>query len=162
MKIAVISDIHDHLDRLRAVLARIRSCDATICCGDLCSPFVMRELGAALAHPVHIVFGNNDGDLFRLTSSAAQFAQVTLHGEFAQLQLGEKNFALTHFDAVARALAKSGSFDVVCFGHNHRQEAVSIGKTLLINPGEVCGVLTGKAGFAIYDSVRNEAELLSF
>jgi uncharacterized protein len=160
MKIAIISDIHDHLDKLRITLERIRTAEATVCCGDLCSPFIVREIGQQLQHPVHIVFGNNDGDLFRLTSLSAQFPHVQLHGEFAELHLGGKAFAVNHFDNIARTVAKNGSFDVVCFGHNHQPEITRLGKTLLINPGEICGVLTGKSTFAVYDSETHEAQII--
>ena len=48
-------------------------------------------------------------------------------------------FAVHHFDDVARPLAESGRFDVVCFGHNHRYEVERAGKTVLINPGPILG-----------------------
>ena len=56
------------------------------------------------------------------------------------------------------ALAKGGQFDVVCFGHNHRFEITPRGRTLLINPGEVYGGLTGNSTFVIYDTDTNKAE----
>ena len=36
------------------------------------------------------------------------------------------------------------------------------GKTLAINPGELCGYLTGKSTIAILDTVKNQAEIVEF
>ncbi len=45
MRIAIISDIHDNLWNLAGTVDFIQnSADVLICCGDLCSPFVIDEL----------------------------------------------------------------------------------------------------------------------
>jgi len=36
-----------------------------------------------------------------------------------------------------------------------------MGKTLVINPGEVCGYLTGKPTIALLDTVKHEAKIIS-
>lgn len=41
MKIAVVSDIHDHIHNLRAVLGRLQAARVLLCPGDLCAPFVV-------------------------------------------------------------------------------------------------------------------------
>src|SRR4051794_4593048 len=66
MLIAILSDIHDNLPKLRAAIDHIQRVDALLCGGDLCSPFIVDEL-ARYPGPVHVVFGNNDADLFRIT-----------------------------------------------------------------------------------------------
>jgi len=72
MKIAIFSDIHDHIWNLEAALGAIQACDALLVCGDLCSPFIIDQLANGFpARPIHIVFGNNDGDLFRMSRRAA-------------------------------------------------------------------------------------------
>lgn len=156
MKIAVISDIHDHRRKLQRALSRVQEAEALICCGDLCSPFIMRDLGSGFSGAIHIVFGNNDGDLFRLTRAADEFEHVHLHGEVAELLLGGKRFAVTHFDTIGRMLAASDVFDVVCYGHNHQYEVGYEGKTLKINPGEIMGELSGSSTFVIYDTGSGE------
>ena len=45
MKIGILSDIHDNIWNLRAALEGLGEADALICCGDLCSPFVVGLLG---------------------------------------------------------------------------------------------------------------------
>ena len=158
MRIAIISDIHDHLLNLTVAMDAIAGSDALICCGDLCSPFVIDEL-ARFEREIHIVFGNNDADLFRITAKAAKLPNLHIHGEFFEATLGSKRVAANHFDYIARPLAKSGGFDVVCFGHNHEFEISRNGACLLINPGPIMGAkFTGgkrqdvTPTFVIYDT----------
>jgi len=158
MIVAILSDIHDNLPALRKALAQSQAAEVVVCCGDLCSPFVAKELGQGFAGPVHIVFGNNDGDRFRIAANAQRFPQLQFHGEYVELELGGKKFAVNHFDNIGRALAAGGGFDVVCFGHNHRFEISTAGRTLIVNPGEVYGGLTGQSTFVLYDTTRGEAE----
>ena len=157
MKVAIISDIHDNVPMLRQALKRCRQADALVCCGDFCSPFVSKELGAGFAKPIHAVFGNNDGDRFRLVSAAKGFPHLQFHGEYAELDLEGRTFSVNHFDNIGRAIAKGGKYDVVCFGHNHQFEISSLGRTLVINPGEIYGGLTGHSTFIMYDTATGEA-----
>lgn len=157
MNIALLSDIHDHLPHLRRALEAVAGAEALICCGDLCSPFVAKELALGFPGPIHIVWGNNDGDRWRLAMNAAKHPHLNFHGEYVELEFGGRTFAVQHFDNVARGLAKGEAFDVVCFGHNHRFEITPAGRTLLINPGEVYGGLTGNATCALYDPAAHAA-----
>ncbi|RMG30340.1 MAG: metallophosphoesterase [Methanobacteriota archaeon] len=156
MKVGIISDIHDHREKLRKALALLQSADKLICCGDLCSPFIMRDLGRGFPGTIHIVFGNNDGDLFRLTEAANEFEHIHLHGEVADIMIDGKRFAITHFDTIARMITSQSAFDVVCFGHNHKYQVQLEGEMLKINPGEIMGELTGTATFVIYDTQTAE------
>ena len=73
MKIAVLSDVHDHVWNLQAALASLDDTEALLYCGDLCSPFVVGLLAEGFQNrPIEIVFGNNDGDLFRIAQNAAK------------------------------------------------------------------------------------------
>jgi putative phosphoesterase len=156
MKIAVISDIHDNIWKLASALERLKDADALICCGDLCAPFIVPQMADAFSRQIHIVFGNNDGDRFRITQQAARFAHGTIHGELAELTLDGKRIAVHHFDDVGRLIAASGKYDVVCCGHNHVFEVARAGETLLINPGEIMGRF-GTSTYVVYDTVADEA-----
>lgn len=158
MKIAILSDIHDNLWKLDVALASISDCQEMICCGDLCSPFVIDELARSFDRPIHVVFGNNDADLFRITTKTRLYPHLQLHGEFCELTIGGRRFAVNHFDYIARPIAQSGRYDVVCFGHNHEFEISRQGPTLSLNPGSIMGAKFGKgrqdcaSTFLIYDS----------
>jgi putative phosphoesterase len=165
MRIAILSDIHDHVWNLAAALDAVPDADVMICCGDLCSPFVVHQLGRAFAGPIHIVFGNNDGDLYRITANARHYPQIELHGEWWRGECGGRRVAVNHYDSIARPVAASGEFDLVCFGHNHLFEITRIGQTLAVNPGAIMGATFAADGsrtdvpatFAMYDTLTGEA-----
>ena len=157
MKIAVLSDIHDNIWKLADALDRLDDADVLICCGDLCAPFTVPQMAEAFSGPIHIVFGNNDGDRFRITQQAQRFDHVTVHGELADITIDGKRIAVHHFEDVGRLIAASGTFDVVCCGHNHIYEVERVGKTLRINPGEIMGRL-GSWTYVVYDTETDEAK----
>ena len=61
-------------------------------------------------------------------------------------------------EALVRAVVASQLYDVVVRGHNHRAEVTRHGKTLLVNPGEIWGHLTGLSSVAILDTVSLQVE----
>lgn len=145
MRLGVISDIHDNLPNLEAAIAHLNtSADVLLCCGDLCSPFVMDVL-RKFAGPVHIIFGNNDADLFRITKKSDSRLQV--HGEFLEIELAGRRIAANHFDNIALPIARSGAYDLVCFGHNHRISTSRVNGTLTVNPGPILGIAFGPNGW---------------
>lgn len=157
MKLAIFSDIHDHVWNLQRLLSWLKAhpADALLCCGDLCSPFVLNLIQQSAACPIHLVFGNNDGDTFRITRLAGK--QVQLHGELAEITLSGCRVAMNHYPEIAERLAQSGHYDLVCYGHDHQLSLRTYGKTLLINPGTLMGYLPGKGTdtlptFVIYDT----------
>lgn len=163
MRIAILSDIHDNLWNLAVAIRAIGEADALVCCGDLCSPFVIDEL-AKFGKEVHTVFGNNDADLYRITSKAMKTEQVRVHGELFQNSFDGRRFAVNHFDYLARPMAKSGDYDVVCFGHNHELEIARQAQCLLINPGPIMGAKFSSGrweevipSFAVYDTASDRA-----
>jgi len=167
MRLAILSDIHDNVWKLAAALDQLRGCaDAMICCGDLCSPFIVHQLGRGFAGAVHVIFGNNDGDLFRITANAARYPQIKIHGELLRADFAGKRIAANHYDNIARAIAASGEYDVVCYGHNHVYDVSRIGPTLAINPGAVMGASFASDGtrtdaastYVIYDTEAGHAQ----
>jgi len=155
MRIAVISDIHDNVWKLEAALKEIRELkpEALICCGDLCSPFIIGLLKNGFPGPIHIVFGNNDADLYRITQQA-EAGRVMFYGELAEFVVQEeqlrslkeanpvipgKRIAVNHFNYLARPMAASGKYDVVFYGHNHQYRHERLGQLDVINPGAIMG-----------------------
>lgn len=162
MQIGVFSDIHDSLGHLRKLLALYteRGIETAIFCGDFCSPVPVRVLGG-WGGTVHCVFGNGDGDRFAINSIARdQFPNLKLHGEFAELALGGRQIAVTHYPFYAQALARTGDYDAVFSGHTHQMTETQFGACLWLNPGEVMGAY-GAATGAIYDTDSNSAEIIT-
>ena len=62
---------------------------------------------------------------------------------------------------VIEELAKSQCYDVIIYGHNHRAEVKKVGKTLIINPGECGGWLTGKSTVAVLDLTDFDVRIIN-
>ncbi|MEW6568403.1 MAG: metallophosphoesterase [Chloroflexota bacterium] len=153
MKIAILSDSHDNIWKLEGALPHLVGAEVILHCGDLCSPFMLRTLGEGVGpRPIHLVWGNNDGDRLLLARVAAELPDVTLHGELAQLELDGVRLAVNHYPEIGRGLARSGLYDVVCYGHDHQAHQEWVGNCLLLNPGELMG-MKGRSTLAILDTV---------
>jgi len=159
MLIGIISDIHDNIWALERVLAQLAECEAILCLGDLCAPFSLAQIADASRGPVHLVWGNNDGDKVMNARIAQTKGNVTLHGQVGEIELGGARIAITHYPHIARALAAGQGYALVCYGHDHERASERVGKTLLLNPGEVMGRF-GVSSFAIYDTASREARIV--
>jgi hypothetical protein len=112
---------------------------------------MVKRLGEGLpGKPVHIVWGNNDGDPFLISKVADSFPEIQIHGQLAQLELEGVRIGVNHYPVIARDLARSGSYDLVCYGHDHTAHESKVGDCLLMNPGELMG-MKGKSTLAIVD-----------
>ncbi len=161
MLLSILSDTHDNIWALQAALPQLALADVAIHCGDLVSPFMLKQLGEGMAgKPVHMVWGNNNGDMLLIQSIATQLGNITLHGELAELQLDGVRVAVNHYPGIARALAASGHYDLVCFGHTHKALEEMVGACRLLNPGEMMG-LYGRRSFVRYDTATRKAEFIA-
>jgi putative phosphoesterase len=151
MLIAVCSDIHDNIWKLEAALPRLNQAEVLIFCGDFCAPFTLTQLAEGFKGPVHVVFGNNDGDPRLLVREAQKAGNVELHGQFGVIEVGDLSIAFNHYPDISRALAHSGLYDVVCYGHDHTLHEEHIGDTLFVNPGEIMGRF-GRSTFMLIDT----------
>lgn len=141
MRIAVMSDSHDNIWNLGRALKMIQqeNAEMIIHCGDFVAPFMLSELEQA-GIPIHGVFGNNDGDQFKLTTLAlCELSNITLHGLIGQVDINDFHICFTHLPEVAEGLACSGKYDLVCCGHSHTYLQKRINRTFLLNPGEIMG-----------------------
>lgn len=155
MQLAVISDTHDNIWKLEQAAPHLGQAQAVLHCGDLCSPFVIKKLGEMTDVPVHVVWGNNDGDPFTIAKVAQDFTNIHLHGALAEVELGGVKVAVNHYPEIARRLAQSGAYDLVCYGHDHTAHKEQVGDCLLLNPGELMG-LNGRSTFALLDHATME------
>ncbi|NJO02934.1 MAG: metallophosphoesterase family protein [Bacteroidia bacterium] len=157
MKIAILSDIHDHIWNLNVALKHMEHTHTLLVAGDLCSPFVVNLLARQYTKPIHLVFGNNDGDLYRITQNAAHYGHVKLHGEWMQSDFSEKRVAMNHYPEIAAVAAACGQFDLVVYGHNHHAMQEQSEGRWLVNPGTLMGYdpvanVDVPATYAVYDT----------
>jgi putative phosphoesterase len=162
MKIAVMSDSHDNIWNLRKALGIIQSknCEKIIHCGDFVAPFMFKELETADI-PIHCVFGNNDGDKHLLTRFAIESkGLITLNSMIGELDLEGFKIGFTHEWPVAQGLATTEKYHMVCFGHSHQYALKYIGKTILLNPGDIMGK-DNDPGFCIFDIPTRDIQRIS-
>ncbi|MBK9245661.1 MAG: metallophosphoesterase family protein [Burkholderiales bacterium] len=146
MKIAVVSDSHDHGDLLvRAIeIARDWGAQAVLHCGDVIGANTLRR-AMGLGLPMHVIHGNNLGDIPMMSKLAFESGgALVYYGAEATLELGERRLFMIHYPHLARAMALTGDYDAVFCGHSHQAEIEKVagiggGHTWLVNPGTVAG-----------------------
>jgi len=161
MKIAIISDSHDNLINFEKAVSWIKKekIKTLIHCGDICAPATLKVALENFSGKVHLVFGNVDGDHFRITrASYEDLPQLKVWGELGEIEIGDKKIVFTHFPEFARGLAATGKYNLVFYGHTHQPWEEKIGKTRLVNPGNLAGLFY-KATFAVYDTKTGKLEL---
>jgi uncharacterized protein len=160
LRIGLLADVHDHVRALRPAVASLAAnSDVLIVLGDLVAPFVLRRIAEAYEGPVHVVFGNNDGDTSRLTATAAAFGHVRVHGELFHGTLGGRRIAAQHYPGIAD-LIDPGAADLVAYGHDHRAFAEQRRDAWYVNPGTLMGYdptadAEVAASWAIYDGATH-------
>lgn len=144
----VLSDTHDILSCVEdaAGFFRAEGVELVIHLGDLCRPELLAPLcrnGSALVG----VFGNNDFERAAIAAGSG--------GGFAPgprvVEAGGRRLLMAHDFRSLESELGGGRFDLVLFGHTHRPLTMRIGKAQVLNPGEGCGLLTGRRTCAVVD-----------
>jgi putative phosphoesterase len=161
VKVGIFSDSHDHLTNLRKAVEAFNDLGVAYAlhAGDFVAPFVANEL-QKLRCPLLGVFGNNDGERLGLQARFKTFgAEVKVQPAF--VELNGKRFVIVHEGDLVDALALSGKFEVVVYGHTHAVDLRQLDNgCLIVNPGEICGWLTGKVTAAVLDTETMQVNLL--
>ncbi len=154
MKLGVFSDSHDHLPNIQQVIEIFlrEHVDKIVHCGDLVAPFIRRSLTGLEGKQIEAigVYGNNDGERTNLNRILAPLMEIK--GDFHEMDWSGHKIAIYHGSnpQLLNAIIKS-EYDLVLTGHTHTVRVELVGKTLVVNPGETCGYLTGKTTCAIID-----------
>ncbi len=141
MKIAILSDSHDHIPNLVRAVRSANDAGAEILLhlGDLISPFMLTYLNR-FNGDIHLIYGNNVGDQHLISSRCGtMFKRITHHGIMMNLEVNGLRIGGHHYPKIAFGLAASGQYDMVCCGHNHESSTRKAGDCLLINPGDLLG-----------------------
>ncbi len=147
MKFAAISDTHDRLSAVRELVEILREekLDFIVHAGGVISPFALKEF-SSLDVPFYIAFGNNDGERKILSEIAMQMNWKI--GDIVEFPGGIVYHGTD--EEILKILRKTG--EMVVTGHTHEARIERDGRSVLLNPGEVCGYLTGKRTFAIVEN----------
>ena len=147
MKICIVSDSHDNRFLLEAAVkdGKVRGAEAVLHCGDIVAPTTLRILNP-IGLPVHVIHGNNTGDMYNLSRLANRDDNVIqYYGQDAGIDLNGKKIFMVHYPHYAEAMGTTGDWDIVMCGHDHTaciKEITNVkdATTLYINPGTVGGV----------------------
>jgi len=163
MRLGVLGDSHDNLKMIEKALSILASekVDAILHTGDIVSPF-SAKLFTRVETPVYFTFGNNDGEKILLKEILSSSKNCKLVWPKASIELEGYKVALLHGEdeEMVESLAASSKYDLVAYGHWHKTVNKRFGKTMLVNPGELCGYLSGRPTLAVVKLEEKEAEIL--
>lgn len=162
MKILITSDAHDRWDHLEKAIqtGNELGCEIMLFAGDFMSPPGLKTL-ETFNGIIHMVLGNNDGELVGLTRKTSASEKINLYYDSGESvfnqQIDGLTFYMNHFPGFVRNAALSGNYDVCVYGHDHiYHEEVLDNGTLLLNPGEIQGYKTGQPTCMIFDTATKQ------
>jgi putative phosphoesterase len=162
MKIGIIADTHDNLPNIDKAIKRLNEekVHLVLHAGDYVAPFSVLRLKPLNAKLIGI-FGNNDGDQQFLKKRFKEINQE-IRGKFAEITVEDIKIAMIHGEdmELLTSLIRTQSYDVVVHAHTHEAKIYRQGKTLVINPGEVFGYLSGKSTIALLDTQTLDAKIV--
>jgi uncharacterized protein len=161
MEVGIIADTHDNIKNIEKSvnIFNYRAVNYVIHAGDYVSPEAVEFFqGIKLIG----VLGNNDVDVLGLTTAFNNIGGE-LKGDFCEIELDGTRFAVYHGTKPQKkqTLIQSGNYDVVVCGHTHKLEKVSVGKTIVLNPGTANGWFFGyRATVAIFNTQTKGSEFI--
>lgn len=155
MKVGIISDTHDNLLNIKkaADLFREAGADLVIHCGDHVAPFTPM-VWEKMNIEILAVYGNNDGDKGHLKTAFSKIGRIFERPH--EFILMGKRILVMHEPDGLNEIAESGKYNIIIYGHTHRKVNRRQGGTLILNPGEGCGWITGTATAMILDLATEE------
>jgi putative phosphoesterase len=158
--IGIMSDSHDNVVAVKEAVRLFNRipCELVVHAGDFVAPFAAREL-EDLSCPVKAVFGNCDGEregLKKAFQKIGEIKEAPLIFEHAGMK-----FLIAHLDHSLESYLVSEDLDFLIFGHTHKPEIKVKGITLLINPGEAGGWVSGRSTIALLDTEQRDAEIIT-
>lgn len=161
MKIGLISDTHDNIQTIGKAIEKFKEIKVNyvIHAGDITMPETVEAFtGLKLIG----VLGNNDVDAKGLEEAFEKIGGQ-LKGDFCEIEEDNLLIAIYHGTNFEKreCLIQSSKYDVVIYGHTHKTENKTIGKTRVINPGTANGWFFGyKATAAIFDTINKGCEFI--
>jgi putative phosphoesterase len=161
MLLGVITDTHDNKDKTRKAIAEFnrRDVDLVVHAGDMIAPFTAL-LFDDLKAPYRFHTGNNDGEILMLKQKVEETGGEFNRYDF-EFEFGNRRFLVQHEPVNLDALAASGMYDCIIYGHTHDADNRTFENgTLVLNPGECCTWLRGLANIAIIETDTMGVEII--
>lgn len=154
MMLGVMADTHDRLPLIDRAVSEFneRGIELVLHAGDFIAPFVVPRFRPLKAKLIG-VYGNNDAELELLKRKFAEM-NSEIRGRFGEINIEGLKIAMLHGEEeeLLKSLIDTGSYNVIVHGHTHQAETYKKAGTLVVNPGETCGYLTGESTIAILDT----------
>jgi putative phosphoesterase len=157
MLVGIISDSHDDMDSIKKAVELFngRGVSQVLHAGDLISPFTFEVLGDLMC-PFAGIFGNNDGDKLLLNEKSGG----RLKNQPFTTTVDGRKAVLVHEPSSVEALAASGLYEIVIYGHTHTPEERMVGDTLVINPGKAARLHKGRSTVALLETEDMRVEVI--
>jgi len=155
MVVGIFADTHDHLTQIDRALEAFeqRGVEAVLHAGDIIAPFAAKAI-ARVNVPLHVIYGNNDGERSGLKQVLPQISDGPV-----EIELGNRLIAMAHdFPQIPGDLRNRA--DVLVAGHTHQPLIETRQGKLWINPGECCGWTKKRSTIAILDTAARKAEII--
>lgn len=161
MKFAILSDSHNNEPNIKKAIEYLNKNKITqlIHCGDIDTAQDLELLANNFNGKIDFVFGNSDYGKNDFKKIYEGNKKITCHGDQGELEIDGIKIGFIHYPLLAEELAETKKYDLVFYGHNHLPFEKNIGKTKLLNPGNLDGSRT-KATFAVYDTATKTPELI--
>jgi len=160
MRVGLMADSHDRVPAVAELVQRMVAGGASLVmhAGDYCSPFSLAPFHDANL-PLLGVFGRNDGDPQGLSAYAAQGMGTELYESPHSFEVGGQQILIVHDlgDVNSHSIEQHA---LVIHGCSHRVEMKHQGDTLIVNPGEACGWLSGSCTAALLDLDTKSVEII--
>lgn len=160
--IGVIADTHDRLPLVDKAVKQLNEegVKLVLHAGDYIAPFVVPHFKPLKADLIG-VFGNNDGDRKLLRKRFSDLG-AEIRGRFAEVATDGLRIGMVHGEEeeLLRSLINVEGYDVIVHGHTHEAKTYRKGRTLVVNPGEVCGYLTGKSTIATLNTQTLDVKII--
>ncbi len=163
MRIGIISDTHDQQHNVRKAIELFRSqgVECVLHAGDITRPTTISLFGELPGSRLTAVFGNCDGDRLALRT-VVEAIGGEIHDRTYSGRIDDRAIYMTHVPDGLNHVISSGKYDLVVYGHTHRQDIRREGRTLVVNPGAARNWMGEDAHVAIVDlaDMSATAELL--
>jgi len=153
-----MSDSHEHREKIIQAMNIFNSenVDLILHAGDIISPIMCSAFQLSKTKMI-FVYGNNDDERIFLKQKIEALGYIIFPGRY-EFEFHNKKILLMHEPDALDALIKSDYYDLIVYGHTHKID-IREGKPFIINPGETCGLITGKATVCILDFDTMKVEI---
>jgi len=164
MKIGIISDTHDNLPNLKKAVDFFKKegVKAVFHCGDIFKPETIKQGFVDYPGEIYLVLSKPDEFYFQKLEKEKRFFDklysVKIWKGIGKTQIESLNIAFCHVPQKALKLSLSQRYDLIFFGHTHKPWKIKMRKSLLVNPGNLAGIIF-KASFALYNTETKSLDL---